>query len=243
MNANHVGSGQADSVAEILGLKSQFDVFRFLKRTTELFGFEYFTVMRMPESTSLDLSDNSIITNWPADSLNRFDRMKLLRSSPLIARMRNSVLPMNYSYKEIIEARSGEDAEKAGDVYGQFALWNGVCIPVHDPQGERAAILMAGDREVLDHGELSELTFLAIHIYQRLSDVTRSDTKPEQSLTQRELDCLTWTAAGKTSADIAQILELSEHTVNHYLNRAARKLDTVNRTQAVAKALRRGLIH
>jgi len=30
--------------------------------------------------------------------------------------------------------------------------------------------------------------------------------------------------------------------VNHYLNRATRKLDTANRTQAVAKALRIGLI-
>ena len=41
---------------------------------------------------------------------------------------------------------------------------------------------------------------------------------------------------------IAEILTLSEHTVNHYLNRATKKLDTVNRTQAVAKALRIGLI-
>jgi len=53
---------------------------------------------------------------------------------------------------------------------------------------------------------------------------------------------LTWTAAGKTSAEIAEILGLSEHTVNHYLNKATKKLDTVNRTQAVAKALRVGLI-
>jgi DNA-binding CsgD family transcriptional regulator len=61
-------------------------------------------------------------------------------------------------------------------------------------------------------------------------------------LTDREIDCLNWTAAGKTSVEIAEILTLSEHTVNHYLNRATRKLDTANRTQAVAKALRIGLI-
>ena len=42
--------------------------------------------------------------------------------------------------------------------------------------------------------------------------------------------------------EIAEILTLSEHTVNHYLNRATKKLDTVNRTQADAKALRIGLI-
>ena len=42
--------------------------------------------------------------------------------------------------------------------------------------------------------------------------------------------------------EIAEILGLSEHTINHYLNRATKKLDAVNRTQAVAKALRLGLI-
>ncbi|MNY40575.1 HTH-type quorum sensing-dependent transcriptional regulator VjbR [compost metagenome] len=61
-------------------------------------------------------------------------------------------------------------------------------------------------------------------------------------MSEREIDCLNWTAAGKTSAEIAEIMMLSEHTINHYLNRATKKLDTVNRTQAVAKALRVGLI-
>jgi len=40
----------------------------------------------------------------------------------------------------------------------------------------------------------------------------------------------------------AEILGLSEHTVNHYLNQVTRKLEAVNRTQAVVKAIRRGLI-
>ena len=50
------------------------------------------------------------------------------------------------------------------------------------------------------------------------------------------------TAAGKTSVEIAKILNLSEHTVNHYLNNATRKSGTVNRTQTVASALRNGWI-
>ena len=37
-------------------------------------------------------------------------------------------------------------------------------------------------------------------------------------------------------------LKLSVHTANQYLTQSAQKLDAVNRTQAVAKALRLGLI-
>jgi LuxR family quorum sensing-dependent transcriptional regulator len=79
-------------------------------------------------------------------------------------------------------------------------------------------------------------------VFDRLYHLTRRDRKAGEDLTQREIDCLTWTAAGKTSMEISNILSLSEHTVNHYLNRATKKLDTVNRTQAVAKSIRMGII-
>ncbi len=42
--------------------------------------------------------------------------------------------------------------------------------------------------------------------------------------------------------DIARILGLSVHTANQYLTSAGAKLDAVNRMQAVAKAIRLGLI-
>jgi|GEM_PF-2557606 DNA-binding CsgD family transcriptional regulator len=61
-------------------------------------------------------------------------------------------------------------------------------------------------------------------------------------ITAREQSCLAWTAEGKTSDEIGIILDLSPHTVNHYLGSAARKLGATNRMHAVAKALRMGLI-
>lgn len=71
-----------------------------------------------------------------------------------------------------------------------------------------------------------------------------ADMQPEPShqLSIRERECLTWTAEGKTSEEIAIILELSVHTVNHYLTSAARKLNAVNRLHAVARAMRLGLL-
>lgn len=63
-----------------------------------------------------------------------------------------------------------------------------------------------------------------------------------QLLTARETECLQWVAAGKTSGEIAWISGLSKHTVNHYLADACRKLNSVNRIQAVVNAVRQGLI-
>ena len=73
-----------------------------------------------------------------------------------------------------------------------------------------------------------------------LRDANPEDGAPRISM--REQSCLAWTAEGKTSEEIGLILELSPHTVNHYLGSAARKLGASNRMHAVAKALRLGLI-
>ena len=61
-------------------------------------------------------------------------------------------------------------------------------------------------------------------------------------LSPREVECLKWTAQGKSHTDIAIILNLSEHTVRSYLKEARVKLDSVSLAQAVSKAASMGLI-
>jgi DNA-binding NarL/FixJ family response regulator len=56
------------------------------------------------------------------------------------------------------------------------------------------------------------------------------------ALNERELACLTWSARGKTSVEIAAILGLSKRTVDYHIDNACRKLDVTTRTQAVVKA-------
>ena len=86
------------------------------------------------------------------------------------------------------------------------------------------------------------LQMISIQVFNRLAEIGAAWKTGQVMLTDREVECLSWTAAGKTSLEIAEILGLSEHTVNHYLNQVTRKLEAVNRTQAVVKAIRRGLI-
>lgn len=64
-----------------------------------------------------------------------------------------------------------------------------------------------------------------------------------ESLSEREIACLQLAGDGRISEEIAEKLGLSVHTVNAYLGSAAIKLDSVNRIQAIAKAIRLGYIH
>ena len=57
-------------------------------------------------------------------------------------------------------------------------------------------------------------------------------------LTQREREVLRWTAFGKTSDEIGMILgTTSSRTVNFHITMVLEKLEAVNKTQAVAKAV------
>jgi len=70
----------------------------------------------------------------------------------------------------------------------------------------------------------------------------RAGPEPHVHLTEREKEVLTWVGRGKTSSEIAIILSLSERTVNFHCDQAMRRLDVINRTQAVAKSIAQGLI-
>lgn len=227
------------NVEEIAGLQTQFDVFRYMKKVTDLYACRAFMVLNLPASTSLDLSSNTVITNWPAELLTDFDREQLLQSSPVLRRLYRSTVPFAYDM-EMISQERGSPFSKM--LFARFGMNRGGYFPVHDSTGGRGAVSFAGDGPPFSRQQMMELMYIAIHVFNRLSEIRNVDTRSADTLTDREVDCLNWTAAGKTSAEIAEILGLSEHTVNHYLNRAAKKLDTVNRTQAVAKALRIGLI-
>jgi LuxR family transcriptional regulator len=56
-------------------------------------------------------------------------------------------------------------------------------------------------------------------------------------LTLREREVLQWTADGKSAQDIAEILTLSKSAVDFHLKNSIKKLDSPNKTAAVARAV------
>ncbi|MBC3957385.1 helix-turn-helix transcriptional regulator [Pseudomonas sp. DOAB1067] len=63
-----------------------------------------------------------------------------------------------------------------------------------------------------------------------------------KELTQREIEVLQWSAEGKTAADIAIILSLKERTINFHVASAILKMGATNKTAAVARAVKSGVI-
>jgi len=64
----------------------------------------------------------------------------------------------------------------------------------------------------------------------------------EESLTSREIEVLSRLAGGNRNRDIAKILGISEETVKVHVKHIMDKLGASDRTQAIAIAVRRGII-
>jgi DNA-binding NarL/FixJ family response regulator len=69
-----------------------------------------------------------------------------------------------------------------------------------------------------------------------------SDEGPDEPLTTREQDVLELLSLGLSNKRIAERLGISEHTVKFHVNAIYGKLGASTRTEAVNRALRRGLL-
>ncbi len=197
-------------------------------------------------------AEDILLTNLPLYLVDDLVSLELLSDWSVIDQINNTSAPFTWSRLQGIHSDSvaGQKTSGHGDETGgaealfineidaQFAH----CIQTPTRAQKRTFITLFSEspREF-------DIEFELVVLFQKIFDQIETlalnrgrDTGTE--LNKRELECLNWAAAGKTSGEIAVIVSLSEHTVNHYLNSCCKKLDCVNRTQAVARAIRMRVI-
>jgi len=101
---------------------------------------------------------------------------------------------------------------------------------------DRLATLLAGVPELrlVSRGESADVALVS-------AEAVQADGGIE--LTPREAEVLALLAEGASNKTIAQRLGISVHTAKFHVSSLLDKLDAVGRTDAVAHAARRGVIH
>lgn len=92
---------------------------------------------------------------------------------------------------------------------------------------------------VIDERQFAFLGVLLPHLHELL---LRPRMANVPALSPREREVLMWASRGKSGWEVAQILNISERTVKFHLRNLYRKLDVEKRSEAVARALRDGLL-
>ncbi len=119
---------------------------------------------------------------------------------------------------------------------------SGVVFPVHAERGQCGLVVFFNPGAALTDDMLCDIHARCFSLFGAVARIRPGENGHARAMSKRELECLKLTANGYTSEEIARLLKLSVHTANQYLTQSVQKLNAVSRTQAVAKALRLGLI-
>ena len=117
-----------------------------------------------------------------------------------------------------------------------------VAIPIHDLPPYQGCVLVAGAGLETGPAALAELQFFCTEAFRALIATGRVETARPGDLSDRERHVLRLTAIGKTAAEIAELLEISQRTVHAHLQNAGDKMNASNKTHTVVEALRYGQI-
>lgn len=167
---------------------------------------------------------------------------------PVMQHARTSSIPLVWD--QDIYAKHGEAQQH--DVLRHFGMTSGIIAALHLPHGRHFCMGIETREELRkDPSRVRHMLPLfqlllthTQHAYARIAEARQAPADPEfgEPLSTRELQALRWTAMGKTAWECSVILGLSESMTTKYLDTAARKLGCVNKTHAVATAIRRRLI-
>lgn len=224
------------------------EVFELFRQTVAEFGFDRIafaaTTAAAQEALARQDLKPVVALNFPSDWVHHYFANKYQDIDPImqLSPQSDTILDWNQLLTQgqltSRQTRLMLESREAG-------LHNGISIPVHGARGESYVASLACTNLVRDGPpDLGGLQLAAVQLhlaYSRLAQRERSEQQLVR-LTDRERECLTWTARGKSAWAISMILGVSEHTVNFHLKSVMRKLKTSNRIQAVALAVRLGLV-
>jgi len=207
-------------------------------------------------SRLLTVEDGRALTSvlgWGPELVDQWLQQKLHLVSPIAAVCRMSTQPFAWNAGTVAEAimKAPGRADIRWPLTPEDGFYGGITVPIHMPRARTGSVswysrdpgvdvfaVLATDGDLL---RLAAQRFMDMVYAARAERESCRDAPLE--LSERELECLSWAALGRTDAEIGSVIYRSPATARFHIDNAVRKLGARNRTQAVAIAAQRGLIH
>lgn len=231
-----------DTVEEIGRANTSDAVWKAIKAYAEKQGFEYMLVVKGKHSLIESVSGSVLFTDMPAGFAESFDKLGFSKHNPLISHALKEARP--YSAAEVWALPLTVHQRRAlAQINLSLNVLDGVMIPIRNETSLEGIVLLGGKKPEMAPIVRSTLHLLA---YCAFEQVIHLEANPRRAstglLSPREVECLSWAAAGKTDAEIGRILAISPRTTRFHIENAKKKLGVATRVQAVAEAMKRKAI-
>jgi LuxR family quorum sensing-dependent transcriptional regulator len=237
----HWGVRALDFVDAVEAAKTTDEVEFLFRKEISGAGFGAYVMCGLPGAQT-EFRRRIIADGWPREWSAMYMRENYAKDDPVEKFCLRTTSPFDWSkapYDAEREPRSRLVMDRAAD----FGMAQGFCVPIHYGDGSGAAVSIAGERPDFGPGVRPAMHLMALYVHHRMRDLLKpSPPQRQRLLTEREREVLRWAAAGKTNWEIAVILNISARTAHFHIQNATLKLNSINRTMTIVKALRTGEI-
>ncbi|MCV0381715.1 LuxR family transcriptional regulator [Nitratireductor sp.] len=221
------------------------EVFTLFERALKEFGYDRICYSLITDHPSLGLqAGHGVLRNYSEDWMKHYFERQYEKIDPVPKFCFSTNMPFTWDWLTATRELSGE-AHLVMNEANEARLYDGVAVPLYGANGELAGVGMASSSGgvKVDKDMLCTIRALAFQFHLAFTEKEAEQNELKNvHLTDREKEILLWAAEGKSDPVIADILNISYPTVRYHMNNIFRKLNANERTFAVVKAIRHGLI-
>ena len=194
---------------------------------------------QLPGAKSLEVVSHGVPEAWLGEY--RRKKLHLVDPIPMIAAVTSR--PFKWSETSRL-AKLSEEAQEFMRLLEASNIGDGLAMQVYGPNMRNAFVALGFGRPDpgLTQDQIAELQCGIQFAHMCYCRLTERRLRPSATLSPREVEILEWMARGKSNAVIADILGISRHTVDTLARRIYEKLEVNDRTTAVVRGLRDGLV-
>lgn len=181
-----------------------------------------------------------VLGHWPQEWAERYFAKQYVRRDPTIHHAATAFEPLLWSTLDI--SRPDESGSRIMHEAQEFHLRDGVTIPQLTMDGMRIGVSFAGDKIDTSPEAMLEYVVLATYAVNRALQIRAGVDPGTVQLSPRQRECLAWAAEGQTAADIGDRLGISTKIAERHLENARARLGAHTTSQAIATALRLGIL-
>jgi LuxR family transcriptional regulator, quorum-sensing system regulator BjaR1 len=232
-----LGQTTLDLAADLARLTSAGSVGTRFQSFVEKLGFTSVACMKVPDPGE-PLEQCMHMCTRPQAWIDRYSEQDYVRVDPLVQEVFRST--GSFRWTDIMSRPAADPlVDQIRSERAEFGLNDGLVVPIYETKGYAGLVSLAGEGEVTPQVK-SILTVASVFVHNRLVTLSREKLLPDDLLTSREIECLTWAAEGKSDWEIGQILKISSKTVNYHIENTKRKFGVPTRVQAIVYAFRYG---
>ena len=226
-----------------LSCPSKSDYKDLFSRIQTLFPFDFaFTMLGYHDKSHGLVDEGHVNISFPGEWIREYETRSYLQVDNIVIENFTTYEVQNWSVSRKALHRKKEITSLGMD-FGMRECYTYGSKPTL-PGRTGSMFCFAGPPMELDTRIKTILDLIVPHLHLTLSRIHGKNGMETGNvhLSVREKEVLDWLKQGKSSWDISVILGISERTVNFHVNNIKQKLGATNRPQALAVAMRLGLI-